>query len=125
MMDDRLSDAAGVVPSTFALVGAAGFSCAATQTISAAVVRDRWAHGGVRRWDDHVGKPGRLIAVAFLDDQRMAGQGVPRTGAASSRGVQDKASTCASLPAVRFESVRERCPGVAPVVGVGSVALWP
>lgn len=38
-MDARLGENAGVVPSTFALVGAAGMSCAATQTISAAVVR--------------------------------------------------------------------------------------
>lgn len=37
-MKANLSESAGVVPSTFALVGAAGLSCGATQTISAAVV---------------------------------------------------------------------------------------
>ena len=35
----HLGESWGVVPSTFALVGAAGISCGATQTISAAVVR--------------------------------------------------------------------------------------
>ncbi|CAM9991754.1 unnamed protein product, partial [Scytosiphon promiscuus] len=35
---DNLSESYGVFPSTFALVGAAAMSCAATQTISAAVV---------------------------------------------------------------------------------------
>lgn len=35
----NLSESWGVVPSTFALVGAAAMSCGATQTISAAVVR--------------------------------------------------------------------------------------
>lgn len=34
----HLSESYGVVPSTFALVGAAAMSCGATQTISAAVV---------------------------------------------------------------------------------------
>ena len=34
----NLSESRGVVPSTFALVGAAAMSCGATQTISAAVV---------------------------------------------------------------------------------------
>lgn len=38
MIQAHLEDYTNVVPSTFALVGAAGLSCGATQTISAAVV---------------------------------------------------------------------------------------
>ncbi|CAM9400869.1 unnamed protein product, partial [Hapterophycus canaliculatus] len=38
VLAENLSESSGVAPSTFALVGAAAMSCAATQTISAAVV---------------------------------------------------------------------------------------